>query len=126
VLEGDHKRKIVVIPVKYLLNQMGSWKSGEKFTRLVFNLIVKRKSRYYDNPLKKLSFPRSLSSTWSGNENPGGAFTKLAFNVIRKRKSRYYDNPLKKLSFPRMRESRETLTLNSYLLHQGAKSVFCD
>jgi len=32
----------------------------------------------------------------------------------------------KKLSFPRKRESRETLTLNPYLLHQGAISVFCD
>jgi S-adenosylmethionine:diacylglycerol 3-amino-3-carboxypropyl transferase len=62
VLEGDHKRKKVVIPAKLVLDQMGNWKPGEKFTRLVINLIGGRKSGYYDNPVKKLSFPRKRES----------------------------------------------------------------
>ena len=62
MLEGDHKRKKVVIPAKLVLELIGEREIRGAFTKLAFNLIVKRKSRYYDNPVKKLSFPRKRES----------------------------------------------------------------
>ena len=62
MLEGDHKRKKVVIPAKLVLELIGEREIRGAFTKLAFNLIVKRKSRYYDNLVKKLSFPRKRES----------------------------------------------------------------
>ena len=69
----------------------GSGNPGGAFTKLAFNLIVKRKSGYYDNPVKKLSFPLKRESRgriykaclqldWS--DKPGEAITKRVLNFI--------------------------------------------